>query len=70
MCGHTHGGQLALPGHRPILVPGPLSRDYPHGWHQVEDLRLFVSRGLGGVEVPTRAWAPPDVLILDLVPPA
>lgn len=68
MCGHTHGGQLALPGHRPILVPGPLSRDYPHGWHQLDDLRLFVSRGLGGVEVPTRSWAPPDVLILDLVP--
>ena len=68
LCGHTHGGQLALPGHRPILVPGPLSRAYPHGWHTIQDLRLFVSRGLGGVEVPTRSWAPPDVLILDLVP--
>jgi len=61
LCGHTHGGQLALPGPRPVVVPGPTGKRYPFGLHDLGDLVLFVSRGLGGVEVPVRTWAPPDV---------
>ena len=30
VCGHTHGGQVALPG-GPIVVPGPLGRRWPAG---------------------------------------
>jgi predicted MPP superfamily phosphohydrolase len=68
LCGHTHGGQIALPGHRPVIVPGPVSRAYPYGRHEVGGTALYVSRGLGGIEVPVRAWAPPDVLVLELRP--
>ena len=32
----------------------------------VDGTTLIVSRGLGGIEVPFRAFAPPDVLIVDL----
>ena len=35
VCGHTHGGHVALPGGIPILVPGPLSRRYAHGRYDV-----------------------------------
>lgn len=69
LCGHTHGGQVALPGPRPLIVPGPTSRRYPFGRHELPGLTLHVSRGLGGIEVPVRAWAPPDVLVLELKPP-
>lgn len=70
VAGHTHGGQIALPGHVPIVVPaGRLARRYPHGLHRIGAMHLFVSRGLGGVEVPVRAWAPPDVAVIDLVAP-
>ena len=32
LCGHTHGGQVALPGGIPLVVPhGPLSRRYARG---------------------------------------
>ncbi|MEO7730217.1 MAG: metallophosphoesterase [Kofleriaceae bacterium] len=31
LCGHTHGGHIALPGGVPILVPGPASRRFAHG---------------------------------------
>ncbi len=66
-CGHTHGGQLALPGGRPIVVPGPLSRRFPHGRFDVGASRtLLVSRGVGGVEVPFRTFADPDVLVCTL----
>jgi predicted MPP superfamily phosphohydrolase len=62
MCGHTHGGHIALPGGVPLVLPGGRwARRFPHGVHTWEGATLFVSRGVGGVEVPMRAFAPPDV---------
>lgn len=66
LAGHTHGGQIALPGPRPIIVPGPLGKRFPHGHHHLGAMSLFVSRGVGGVELPMRAYAPPDVLVARL----
>jgi len=67
LCGHTHGGQVALPGEIPILVPGPLSRRYAHGRHALEGGRtLLVSRGVGSTEVALRTFADPDVLVVEL----
>ena len=60
LCGHTHGGQIALPS-GPVVVHGPLGRRWPSGLHQLGDLQLFVSRGLGLVDIPLRAYAPSDV---------
>jgi uncharacterized protein len=65
LCGHTHGGQVALPS-GPVVVHGPLGRRWPSGLHLVDDLHLFVSRGLGIVDVPLRAYAPPDVALFTL----
>jgi hypothetical protein len=67
LCGHSHGGQIARPGGQPFTVPGPGSRRWPHGTFRVGDTRLHVSRGVGTVEVPIRLFAPPDVVIVDLV---
>jgi uncharacterized protein len=68
LCGHTHGGQVALPS-RPIVVHGPLGRRWPAGLYQLPDLHLFVSRGLGAVELPLRLHAPPDVSLFTLAAP-
>ena len=67
LCGHTHGGHLALPGGRPILMPSPMGRLYPWGFHDVDGMLLFVSRGVGGSIVPFRTWAPPDVAVFTIV---
>lgn len=65
--GHTHGGQIALPGERPVyLPPGPYSRRFPAGLHRSDDLWLFVSRGVGATDVPVRMYAPPEVAIFEL----
>jgi predicted MPP superfamily phosphohydrolase len=63
MCGHTHGGQLATPWGK-ALMAGKLGRRWPHGLHRIDDLHLFVSRGLGNSILPLRAFAPPDVALL------
>jgi uncharacterized protein len=63
-CGHTHGGQIALPGGRPIVVPaGRLSRTYARGRFDLGEGRtLIVSRGVGCSTVPFRAFARSEVV--------
>ncbi len=69
ICGHTHGGHVALPGQVPIVVPGPLSRRYAHGRHEVgHGGTLIVSRGIGSSEVALRTFADPDIVVVDLGP--
>jgi hypothetical protein len=63
LSGHTHGGQIALPGPRPIIVPGPLGKRWPFGLHRAGDLTLFVSRGVGTTELPIRTFATPDIAV-------
>jgi len=66
LCGHTHGGQIALPS-GPVVVHGKLGRRWPAGLYEVDGgMRLFVSRGLGSVELPIRAYARPDVSLFTL----
>lgn len=67
LCGHTHGGQVALPGYRPLVMPSRVGRRYPYGLHHLEDgMVLFVSRGLGTSMVPLRTWAPEDLAVFTL----
>jgi uncharacterized protein len=66
LCGHTHGGHIALPGYRPLWVPSPHGRLWPFGRHEVDGLTVFVSRGVGGSLVPMRTYAPPDVAVFTI----
>jgi uncharacterized protein len=67
LCGHTHGGHIALPGGVPILVPGPASRRFAHGRYDLPGGRtLIVSRGVGSTEVALRLNADPDILVVEL----
>jgi predicted MPP superfamily phosphohydrolase len=65
LCGHTHGGQVALPDGRPLLVShGRLSRRYSAGRYDLGDGRtLLVSRGVGCTTVPVRLNAPAAITI-------
>lgn len=66
LAGHTHGGQIALPGPRPLIVPGPLGKRWPFGRHREGELTLFASRGVGTTELPIRTFAPPDIAVFTL----
>lgn len=70
LCGHTHGGQVALPNGFPLRMPGPLiNRRYSRGRFALRDgATLIVSRGIGFSQLPVRLFAPPEIHVLTLVP--
>ena len=59
LAGHTHGGQVNLFGFAPWLPKG--SGRYLSGWYRDGEPALYVSRGLGTVELPIRFGAPPEI---------
>ena len=69
LCGHTHGGQIALPGGVPLILPhGELSRRYARGRFELAGRGpLIVSVGVGCSVLPIRTFTPPEVLICELV---
>lgn len=69
VCGHTHGGQIAASGGRPFYVPGVVGRSHPWGFGTVAGVPVLVSRGIGGVEIPVRLNAQPDILLVTLSSP-
>jgi predicted MPP superfamily phosphohydrolase len=65
LSGHTHGGQIVLPG-----VGAIAAREFPviAGVGRREGTVIFVSRGVGTVYIPVRLNCPPEVAILTLQP--
>jgi predicted MPP superfamily phosphohydrolase len=68
LSGHTHGSQVNLPLLRNLVTPSHFGTRYAGG-HVVEEGRhLFVSRGVGTSTLPGRFRAPPELVLLELVP--
>jgi predicted MPP superfamily phosphohydrolase len=65
LSGHTHGGQIVLPGLGAIAA-----REFPvvAGSARREGTAVFVTRGVGTVYVPIRLNCPPEVAVLTLEP--
>ena len=65
LSGHTHGGQIVLPGLGPIAAQKfPVVAGVGHRGRTA----LFVSRGVGTIYVPVRINCPPEVALLTLQP--
>jgi len=62
LAGHTHGGQVCLPGGRPIITHDGLPPEISVGLHRVNDCHLMISRGVGFATYPIRVFAPPQVV--------
>ena len=63
LSGHTHGGQVVLPG-----VGALAKARFPilQGLGQRDHTSIFVSRGIGTVYVPVRINCPPEVALVTL----
>jgi uncharacterized protein len=66
LAGHTHGGQVCLPGGVPILRHDSLPRKFGSGVHRMENAWLVVSRGFGFSSTPIRLFCPSEVAELRL----
>ncbi len=71
LCGHTHGGQVALPLYGALVTQSIHGKKYEAGLYKVGSLCLYVNRGIGM----TGRWAPrirffarPEITVFDIVP--
>ncbi len=65
LCGHTHGGQVRLPGLVSLAAPVRDSR-FIAGLVRVDDQMVYTSRGLGVVGLPFRVNCPPEITTIEL----
>lgn len=63
LCGHTHGGQICLPGGWAPVRNGNFPRSLVRGPWRIGDLQGYTSRGTGGCALDVRFNCPPEVTI-------
>lgn len=66
LAGHTHGGHVMIPGWGQIASSSRYGARYRRGEIVEDGKRMIVTSGLGGVA--TRIGAPPEIVVIDLIP--
>ena len=66
LSGHSHGGQIRLPGH-PLHCP-EYGRNYPEGLRQATHHPVYTTRGVGMMGPQMRFCCPPEVTVLTIYP--
>jgi predicted MPP superfamily phosphohydrolase len=61
--GHTHGGQICLPGGIPVTLDSNLPRRLGAGSWKYHDMIGYTSRGAGSSVVPVRFNCPPEITL-------
>ena len=71
LCGHTHGGQVALPFYGAIVTLSKFGKKYESGLYELDHCLLYVNRGIGLERRPApkvRFFARPEIAVFDIVP--
>ena len=63
LSGHTHGGQICLPGSIPITLESALPRRMGAGAWQYQNMMGYTSVGAGSSVVPVRLNCPPEITL-------
>jgi uncharacterized protein len=63
LSGHTHGGQICLPGRIPITLSSVLPRNMSSGAWRYRDMIGYTSVGAGSSIVPVRFNCPPEITL-------
>jgi len=66
LCGHTHGGQICLPGGRPVFINTRCPRSRAAGTWRIGSMQAYTTRGLGASTVELRYNCPPDAAVVTL----
>lgn len=60
LSGHSHGGQIQVPFYGPLITP-PYASVYSEGMYNVDEMKLYVNRGLGTTRLPFRFFSVPEI---------
>jgi uncharacterized protein len=63
LAGHTHGGQICLPGGTPIILQSVLPRQMGRGPWNYQGMAGYTSVGIGSCGVPVRFNCPPEITL-------
>lgn len=66
LCGHTHGGQICLPGRGALLTNSRAPRFTAAGRWQYQGMTGYTSRGAGASGIPLRFNCPGEISLLTL----
>jgi predicted MPP superfamily phosphohydrolase len=65
--GHTHGGQICLPGGKALITNCDLPTDQAQGISKHQNSWLHVSGGMGAnIYTPLRLFCPPSATLLTI----
>ncbi len=65
LAGHSHKGQIGLPGIRPLLLPNE-GKKYYNAHYKVNDKDLYVTNGVGNTKIDFRLFSTPSINIYRL----
>jgi len=73
LAGHTHGGQVRLPGIGPVYTSSVHGRQFDRGWfrRRSDGARLYITTGTGNAGMRLlrfRILCPTEVVLLEFVP--
>ncbi len=66
LSGHTHGGQICVPGYGAPLTPSRYGRKYARGYVEAPATQVYVSAGTGMSIIPVRANCQPEINLITL----
>jgi predicted MPP superfamily phosphohydrolase len=66
LSGHTHGGQVVVPGYGSPVVPSRYGQKYLRGLVRAPYTTVYVSRGLGTSGPAVRVNSPPELTLMTL----
>lgn len=66
LSGHTHGGQICLPGAKPIITHDSLPKEQSSGLHRFGDTWMHASRGIGTTAWNIRLFCPAEITLICL----
>ncbi len=67
LSGHSHAGQIRVPGLPPLHCPAFGTR-YPEGLQQAENHQVYTTRGIGMMGPQIRFCCPPEIVVLRIIP--
>jgi len=67
LCGHTHGGQICLPGGIPLTYNAKCPRSLGLGAWRWGEMQGYTSAGAGSCVVPVRFNCPPEITVHQLL---